>query len=196
MSVIIDIKILKDHDNDKIILEFKTLFELIKYKIEIPFIDLTMKKNGLPFLKMSTEVKKGQTEELSEEKKSIVTLKEMKAIYRKVKCFFYTHEKGIRYILGRLKISSFLWKTEVGVNDAAFTGMVSGILWIFQEQMIILLRNHAKCNEMNSKVMPHFNKEVFKTTLHCIIKVKIGYIIIAGIKFGCTLLIKEGECDG
>ncbi|MCT4618697.1 MAG: DUF2953 domain-containing protein [Marinisporobacter sp.] len=196
MSVIIDIKILKDNDNDKIILEFKTLFELIKYKIEIPFIDLTMKKNGLPFLKMSTEIKKGQAEELSEEKKSIVNLNEMKKIYKKVRCFFCTYEKEIQYICSRLKISTFLWKTDLGLKDAALTGMLSGVLWIFQEQIIILLRNNAKCNQMNSKVTPHFNKEVFKTTLHCIIKGKIGYIIIAGIKFGWTFLIKDGECDG
>ena len=78
------------------------------------------------------------------------------------------------------------------MKDAAVTGVISGILWAIKGQLITLLRNNMCCKQTNLTVVPYFNKQVFKTTLHCIIKVKIGYIIIAGIKFGYTFLIKDG----
>ncbi|QXM06070.1 DUF2953 domain-containing protein [Crassaminicella indica] len=196
ISVIIDIRILKDNKDDKIILEFKTLFSLVKYKMEIPFLDLAMKKNGSPFLKMSSEIKKGQIDESIDEKKSIISLDEMKKINNKIKRFYHSYHNVIQYMLSKIKISDFLWITEFGMKDAAITGMISGIFWAVKGYIISILRNNMNCNKTTLNIVPIFNREVFKTTLHCIIKVKIGYIIIAGIKYGYTFLIKDGECDG
>ncbi|WP_165916148.1 DUF2953 domain-containing protein [Marinisporobacter balticus] len=190
VPITISIKILKDGTNDKVILKIKTLFGLFNYKIEIPFVDLDMKKNGIPFLKLNTEVKKNE-DELIEENKTMVTFEEIKKIVKKAKYFLKYYTSPIKYVLEKMKISDFLWTTEFGIENAAVTGLLSGILWAAKSQLITIMRNNITCSKVTLKVIPKFNKESFKTTIHCIINTKIGYIIIATIKFGYTFIRKR-----
>lgn len=190
MSITVSIKILKDGANDKVILKIKTLFGLFKYKIEIPFVDLDMKNNGIPFLKLNTEVEKNE-DELIQENKTIVTFEEMKKTVRKVKYYLKHYDSAIEYVFEKMKISDFLWITEFGIGNAAVTGLLSGILWSVKSQLITIMRNNITCNKVTLNVIPKFNKESFKTTIHCIISTKIGYIIIAAIKFGYTFIRKR-----
>lgn len=195
MPVTISIKILKDNTNDKIILKSNTLFGLIKYKIEIPFVDLEMAKNKLPFIKLNTETKKNQDGPVTENK-SRITFEEMKKIKKRVEYFLKHYSNVVGYVLEKLRSRYFLWITELGIGDAAITGMISGFFWILKGELMTIVSNNIKCSKVILNVIPRFNEKIFKTTFHCIITIKMGYIIIAALKFGFIFLKKDGEVYG
>lgn len=192
VSITIQIKILKDNTNDKIVIKFKTLFNLLKYKIEIPFIDLDMKSNGIPFLKLDTEVNNNE----DKEEKSIITYKEMQKIQAKLKRFFQLYFHVLEYLRKNIKINYLLWITKFGTEDAATTAILSGFFWMIKGNLMAIIKNNMQCNEINLNVIPRFDEQIFKTMINCIISIKIGYIIIATIKFGYTFLRKGGVCNG
>ncbi|WP_168198280.1 DUF2953 domain-containing protein [Crassaminicella thermophila] len=195
-TITIQIKILKDKTNDKIILSFKTLFGILKYKIEIPFVDLNVKKNGIPFLKLDAKIKNNEDDNLVKEDESIITFKEMQRIQIKLKHFWELYFHIVNYLRKKIKIDYLLWITEFGIEDAAVTAILSGVFWMIKGNLMVIIKNNVKCNKIILNVVPQFGKQIFKTTLNCIISIKIGYIIIAAIKFGYTFLRKGGVGNG
>ncbi len=89
-----------------------------------------------------------------------------------------------------VKLDKFEWETEYGVDDAALTGTLYGLVWQLKSTVLFLLNRTVKfrCNP-SIKVYPEFNRFVFKTQLNCILKLRLGYIILIGMFFS-TMVIK------
>lgn len=194
--LLIHIKILKDKTNDEIVLSFKALFGLLRYKLEIPLVDLMLDKTGMPFLKTEVKVKNNQKGVSIEKEKASFTLKEIQKLQDKFDFFFHTYFHILNYVGEKIVIKQFLWTTKFGVGDAAVTGILSGLFWMLKSYMMTIIKNNMKCRHICLDIEPYFNKEIFKTSLDCIISIKIGYIIIAAIQFGYTFLRKGGRHDG
>ncbi|WZL74926.1 DUF2953 domain-containing protein [Clostridiaceae bacterium 35-E11] len=194
--LIIHIKILKDKTNDVIAVYFKALFGLLRYKLEVPLVDLIFNKDGKPFLKTEVEVKNNQKEQPINKGESFLTFKEIQNLQDKFNFFLNTYFDIFNDIRKEIKVKQLLWTTKFGVGDAAATGILSGVFWMMKSYIITLIKNNTKCSHISLDIEPHFNKEIFKTSLDCIISIKIGYIIIAAIQFGYTFLRKGGRNHG
>ncbi|WP_129596209.1 DUF2953 domain-containing protein [Anaerophilus nitritogenes] len=152
-------------------------------------MDFDIKKNTKPFLKIKKETNKNIGE--SQEEKSIFTMEEMKKIYKQIKYFNRLYNHVIKYLNKKIVIDDFFLEIKFGIGDAAVTGMVAGFLWMIEGQIFTLIKENMNCKEMNIKVCPNFNQQIFKMNLDCIISIKIGYIIIAALKIFYTFLIKR-----
>ncbi|WP_207642570.1 DUF2953 domain-containing protein [Inediibacterium massiliense] len=170
-------------------MNFKTFFGLFRYNMEIPFLDVDMKKNVKPFLKVRKETNEDMR--VSQEEKSILTIEEMKKIHRKIKYLNRLYNHVIEYLRTKIVMDDFFLKIEFGIGDAAVTGIISGFFWMIEGQIFTFIKENINCKEMNIKVCPNFNQQIFKMNLNCIISMKIGYIIIATIKILYTFLIKR-----
>lgn len=98
----------------------------------------------------------------------------------------------------RGKFSRFTWGTVLGLEDAALTGMATGILWGIKGTILGLLQRSYKFDRTKHHVMvlPSYNLPGWETMLDCIFTVRMGHIILGGIKgFMHTITRREDNHD-
>ena len=191
-SVIVEFQILKDKTNDKIIIHIKALFGLIQYRFEIPLLDLIHNKKGKLALEVDEEVKGEQSEDLLQEKKQLFNLFQMQEIQDRIAQLYNQYFDIANYIRKKILLRKLEWETEFGTGDAAITGILSGILWGIKGNLFTILKIHLRSHKISFNIIPYFDKELFKTYVHCIIQLKIGHAIIASIKT-LYLYFKRGD---
>lgn len=180
-SVNINLKFIKQDEKNEGIIKIKMLYGLIKFKKEINEFKVTTKKdNGDVDEELEVEMKNdsGAKKEIDTDfanvRKNIETGIEAIRKYKRV----------INYIINRVNFHKLFWKTEVGFDDAALTGLAIGIINIFKSNIFVMFNNISfSPNNIYFKVIPNFNRETLKTNIHSIFRVKLGYIIIAGLKY-------------
>lgn len=75
----------------------------------------------------------------------------------------------------------FRWVTRFGVGDPALTGLLTGVVWSIKGTVFGLLnRNMRLLREPVIRVDPDFQSFTFRTTVRCIVRVRLGDIITAG----------------
>ncbi len=176
----INIKILKDKKNDELIVKLKLLYGLIKLKFEYPLFEVDLEENKINLkIQNDTNLDRGIINE--ENNKFSVTrlaekIKEGKVILKKYK-------RLSTYIVDHTNWEYFSWVSQIGMENAACTGLLTGILDILKTNFIIYLKNiGVNFEDIKIKTIPNFDIISLNTRLNCIFNIKIGYIIIAGIK--------------
>lgn len=89
----------------------------------------------------------------------------------------------VKKLVGRMKVKQLEWKSQVGISDAAWAGILSGMLWSVKGTFagVIAAFFKLKCEPV-LHVQPDFKKTVFQTEFSCIVGFKLGHAIIAGIR--------------
>ncbi|WP_240374607.1 DUF2953 domain-containing protein [Bacillus piscicola] len=86
-------------------------------------------------------------------------------------------------LLSKVKVKKFKWNSEIGTRDAAWSGMLTGMLWSMKSSLAgagsAIFSFH--CSPI-FHVTPYFNKSVFNTDFSCMLSMRLGNAIIAGIK--------------
>lgn len=193
MPIYINIKVQRENNNDNIELKVFLLKGLIKFGIEIPFIDIILAGNK-PSVEVKEKIEEGENEKDVSENKHIITLKEIlkfieKGLHVKTTILIIT-----RYLIRKIQIIKVVWRTSIGFENAAITGVLSGGLWSVKGFILSVILNNKEIEDLKLKVIPHFNKNIFETYIDCIIKLRLVYIIIAGLK-GLKAKLKGGEVD-
>lgn len=173
--------------NEDDIIEIKLLiFNLIKFRFRIPYIDVILNRCIKPGIKAKGALK-SKDKTLSKRKETL-NFDELKIIYEKAVELLRIYERVIDYILSKIYFESIKWYTEVGLEDAAVTALSTGVLWSIKGSIMSVLSNKVSINEIQLNVRPNYNKLTFQVELDCIIRIKIANIIIAGIKAFYTLV--------
>lgn len=172
------------------------ILRIIKLKYKIPTLDLVFNEKLKPGIRLHKKIS-SKTKKISESK-SILSIENLKDSYVKFKKNFETYNKPLRYIIRKLKITYISWHTSIGVDDAAYTAVLSGLLWGIKCNIVNYLLKGKKHDEVDIYVTPNFSKPVFETDLNCIIRLQIANIIIGGVRilyilFYNTLFKKGGE---
>ncbi|WP_300299197.1 DUF2953 domain-containing protein [Anaerosolibacter sp.] len=191
-SVMVELQILKDKTNDEIVFHVKALFGLIHYKLELPLLDLVEKKDGKFSLEVDGEIESEKSKKLMQEKEQLFSLSQIQEIQDKTAKLYHQYYDVLNYIRKKVCICNLEWETEFGTGDAAVTGILSGVFWGIKGNLFTIMKHHTYAEHISFKIVPYFDKELFKTYLHCIIKLKIGYAIIATAKTA-YLYLKRGD---
>jgi len=170
-------------DNDSLKIEFKALFGLIKYKVEIPVIKIDDDSPSI--------VAKGKLESGEEEKTKkkgalkftphdlIESFKDFKLLLEHV----ISLHKIIRRFLKKVKVTELEWNTLLGTGDAALTGMVTGAAWAVKGSIIGVISSYFKLLVIPQMIVqPHFQFAVAQTSFKCMLHFRIGHAMVAGIK--------------
>lgn len=185
--------------DDEISVQVSTLLGLIKYKLSIPYLDIIMGHEEFPKLGIKTKLRLSKKDQPIKGSEDTKTFEEFKTMLQRLEDYskYLSLLKNVLYaLLQKLHIKNFRWITEIGSADAAVTGILTGILWMIKGQFLSFIKNTFQIDEVSININPHFNKLVFKTELCCIISIKIGHIINAGIKIAYLLILKGGELRG
>lgn len=169
--------------DDHIVLSFFTLKGVIKYKYEIPLIDL--ETNGIKFIKY--RIKKDETKDESSTDDGMLGFSR---IIEQFKYFrrIYSNNKAIickirDYAKGRVVISELDLKVNFGAGEAHYTGILNGVIWSLYGTAISYITNTFKVLKNNVKIKSDYSKNTLKVDLYCIFTFKLAYIIVMGLIF-------------
>jgi hypothetical protein len=170
-----------DDDNNMRIHVFM-LFDIIKLKFNIPYINIILNRNLKPGIKI---------EEKTLKKKSVFSFREIKNIYNKIKLNSKLFKEVLRYLLSKTKLDSLKWYTHIGLDDAAVTAIFVGVVYTIQFSIVSLITANIDTQDIDVKVIPSYDSSKFEVDLSCIIKIKIVNIIVTGIKILYILFLNK-----
>ncbi len=181
--ITINIKMLKDNNNDEVIINFKLLYGIIKFKLEYPLINIEVNKKNIN-LKFKEERKSKIKSNLSKDNKQSINIDKLMSQLNSAKGIFNEYKDILNYILSRINWKLLYWISEIGTNNAASTGLITGLISIIKSNLVVFMNNrNYEFEKVRMDTAPNFKKLVFRTKLNCIFSIKVGYIIIAGLKF-------------
>ncbi len=88
----------------------------------------------------------------------------------------------IKYIWNKLNIEKIEFKTIIGSIDPFISVILYGLLWNIVGNIIGYLSMYKSIEELDIDVLPVFEENRLDIKFHCIIKIKIVYIINTWIK--------------
>ncbi|KAB3532536.1 DUF2953 domain-containing protein [Alkaliphilus pronyensis] len=191
-NINIRIQFLKKNERKEIVVDIKLLYGLLKYRIEIPLVELISGDRLYSFIELNSKLEVANSDVVKKPSESFFNYNEMKLIYNKAKKIYEKYIVVKKYIFKRIKIVNFNWETELGTDDAAITGFATGLAWVFKANAINYLKRNFFLNDFNINITPAYGIEKLDTSLDCIIKLKIGYIIIVGFKIIIITLKNRG----
>lgn len=97
---------------------------------------------------------------------------------------------GAQYLV----IERLDWSSGIGLNDAMYTAISSGGLWVVKGMLVGFLSSKSRLQDINLQVEPDFNGEKVVSHLYCILKMRIVHIIL--IAFYFLVLIVRGYFNG
>lgn len=171
------------NDNDHLVITFRSLFGLLKYKINVPVIKVA---EDSPSLVVHKKAEVGNEEKDKKHEKVKFTAEEILHSIQDMQNFL-KHVSGfykiVRSFLKKVTVSRIEWITVVGVGDAAYTGMLTGAFWTAKGSLLGLVSTLMKVKTI-PKIMitPEFNQSISQTSFQCMIHFRIGHAIFAGIK--------------
>jgi len=192
-NIKIKVNFKRHDDNDMIILNITVLYGIFTYTKQIPFVDIVKGYNNVPAVEIQSN--KQYNENYKGDSKSVFNTNEIEKYIKKYKELYIKFEKLIIPFTKRLKqkviFNEIYWNTELGIDDAANTAIITGILWSVKSTMLVFISNNFNLHSKYINVVPNYNIKTFKTSINCIFTVKLGNIINVAAK---TLIvyIKDG----
>lgn len=187
--------------DDEFAFELSLWRGLVFYTFEVPVIEMKKKKArpktkpGLrwgdwllprPAFKIKAEVEGKAGRPVAEDTKDVRVPgpdRLLRLLSNAIR-LFKTHRPAILYLLGRVYLRSFQWRTEVGTGDPAQTGFLAGVAWSLKGVLlsIICRLSHRGGTRPVVQVAPVFEKACFNTTLECVFDVRIGHLFLSAFK--------------
>ncbi|MGM0874910.1 MAG: DUF2953 domain-containing protein [Bacillota bacterium] len=173
-------------DNDRFKIKFRAWFGLLRYTIDIPLVKVD---DDGPNLIVKQEQKAGseKADNKGNEKEEKVTpedllnsLNDIKEIAQHIVGL----KKIIRRFLKKIRIKKLDWHSQLGIGDAAHTGILTGAAWTIKGSVIGLMSQYMKLETRPVvTITPEFNQFCSRTKLQCIFHFRIGQAMFAGIRF-------------
>jgi len=182
LTVILDLQHIGDDDHFKIKLR---AWRFIQYTINIPLVKIDDEANII----LKQEQKPGTEESkrnVKETQKKITPEEEVKALHDVKE--FLQHiiglHKIVRRFLKKIKVKELEWHSQIGIGDAAHTGMLSGVAWSIKGSVVGLIGSYMQLQTTPAMtISPAFNVYCSRTKFKCMIQFRIGHAIFAGIQF-------------
>ncbi|WP_243291031.1 DUF2953 domain-containing protein [Bacillus sp. FJAT-47783] len=180
----ISIDLLHDGDNDHFTIKFRALFGIVRYTVNIPLVKVDTEEKEIV---MKEETSIGSEGNNGKKKRKRITppdildrIHDMKELANHV---IHLH-KIVRQFLQNVYIEKFYWHTCIGTGDAAEAGMISGVAWSIKGIVLQWISRYMKLKKKPLvSITPDFYHPVSKTSLTCMIHFRLGYAMLAGLRF-------------
>jgi len=184
-TIKINLLLMKDGEDDHIEVNAQAFYGLIKYQKKFPFIDMINDKKNLFEAHINTSATVGNIDIPVGEKKdkALIDYDEIKYYKNKIEEVYKVYNNTINYIRKKLLFEKLNWDTKIGTGDAAETAIITGLFWAVKSSILSVFNSKLRLNDIGVNITPVYETAQLKTRLDCIISLKVGYIIIACIKF-------------
>ncbi|WP_273122824.1 DUF2953 domain-containing protein [Bacillus weihaiensis] len=172
-------------DQDHINIHLRAWNGLIKYTITLPFLKVDDEANII--VKQEHQIGEENSKNKVKDKKNKITpeeeVKALKDMNELLEHVVGLH-KIVRRFLKKIKIKKFEWHSQIGIGDAAHTGLITGVAWTIKGATLGLVSDYMKLQTTPTiTITPEFNQICSRTKLQCIFQFRIGQAILAGIQF-------------
>lgn len=190
INLYIAINIRRCGKDDSISIRVSMLSNFVNYNIKIPVIEFTS-KDGLILLEsvIDTNKEKIKTHPKREKRflKNVVKIyltqpRRLRKLMRTIRRYSRKYRKFMTQLFVNIYCEKLYWKTTIGLEDAALTGLGSGLLWAMKGLIVAILHNRIKvaCRpEIN--VVPVFGHNHFEIDFSCIFRIRLGNVITATV---------------
>lgn len=185
---------IRETENDHLSVQIVAIYGLVKYKMEVPYIDFKGLWKGISFKAEETDMNRpSRVEDVKERltlEKITKQLKQLRRLIDHVRGF----DDWLWSTLSHVKCTQIQWTTRVGLDDAADTAVAVGALWALKTTLLGLIFRRIRLEARpRLAVEPQYNQAVFSTVVLCIAEIRLGYAMIAGLLFIVRILrAKEG----
>lgn len=179
-NVKVNILLNKERKNDFIQIKISLFFGLINLTKKIPLIKFESFEEGIKFKSETdgTGIHTNKKDRITPEK-AAKWEKDYRYMIKNIKNFYRTTEKLLKHVY----IEQFKWESNFGTGDAMNTGILTGVIWGIKGISLGIISNFMILHTKPTiSVTPIYDKQVFKSRLECIIKVRLGHVILTGIK--------------
>lgn len=182
-SIHIRVHYTRQRDNDNLIFDLRALFGIYRHRYKIPIVQFSEASKGLV---LQTEQVNVKTNEKTSAKKEKITYERVVEFYKNAKllvanAFHFTD--WLRHTLKRVRCVKFRWCTEIGVDDAAQTGLLTGVVWGVKTSILGLIFNRITMDaKPQIAVNPQYNHPQFTTDLFAEAKISVFFALSAGIQ--------------
>ncbi|NLY43828.1 MAG: DUF2953 domain-containing protein [Clostridiaceae bacterium] len=143
-----------------------------RLKIKIPLFDFHNKK-GSKLFKNKKNIKEQQLpNSFSQFKEDIIRFFSNYPIYRKV------FNSTMGYLRKKVICNELIFQLDIGMDDAALTGIISGMLWGTVYNVLAFFDRFFIIKKTDIKILPFFNDAVFNVKFYCIFTFRVVHIII------------------
>lgn len=171
----------KHNEDIKITLGLKTLYGLVDIITEIPVLKLTF-ENGKPALKYKVEVADRERSRLLAGFTKLLSIEEGEGLYSIYKNNKEIISSPLKYLAKKISVRNLYLKLGMGTGEAASTGVLYGTAWIVMGNIMAFTGSHVSIKEPRIIIVPVFGSVHLSLDFNCIISIKTGHIINAGIR--------------
>ena len=191
----VEVHFTRKGEDDYLKLQVSMVRGLFRFKTEVPAVDV-----GRYLLRPVLKVKAGaegsvsgasvKTGRVMKIPLTLDKLRKLPIYINKALELVDRYKKTLLKLLKKIRFHYLHWTTDIGLGDPADTGIAAGLLWGVKGFLYGLFQNYAGTTGENPKfvVRPCFNAACFRLDFHCIFDMRIGHIIIAGLKIVKTRL--------
>lgn len=185
IKAVVDFRYIKNEKEDHLNISMKALYGLWKFTITLPAFQLNWDEG--PELEIEQKTQPG-TGSIIKGKQRIRFRFWRGGFFNRL----WPQIPGILLKLEKIKHNfyrgihcTFLnWHFEIGFPDPVKTALYTGSLWAITGTFLARLYRQVTMDtdHPHIQIIPQFQKPGFSCEIHCIFKLRMGHIIIAGIK--------------
>ncbi|MDD3654764.1 MAG: DUF2953 domain-containing protein [Desulfotomaculaceae bacterium] len=175
--------------NDYLVIGFSVWCGLIYYQFKLPAVKLKQeKKQPQIFFRARPEGREWWILDKGKKSMPLSLSKILNSISKSIK-IWRMYRTAIDYLLDNVKLRRLTWRTELGTGDPAQTGLLTGLAWGVKGFILTVIYRLLTPGGARPEVeiAPSFQKACFKTAFDCVFEVRLGYLLITGLK---ALVIK------
>ncbi|MCZ8520588.1 MULTISPECIES: DUF2953 domain-containing protein [Paenibacillus] len=179
--------------DDEISAYAKALFGIVHLKFSIPLIRFKNLQEGL---EIHAEQVNENAERLVGEQRQKIGPDKIKDAYENImtllqNCFHFN--EWLRNMLCHVRCTRMEWRTSVGIGDAAETAFLAGALWGVKTSILGLLFRFIPLQaQPKLAVIPAFNQKVILVEGVCGFRVRMWYVLSAGVQLLLRILRIKG----
>lgn len=188
VPVRINIFFIRKNKNDFFSIRVNTFFSLIRFNVEIPVLQQQTPLD----LTLAAEVKAGQDATVHEETKEVSLLDINWAKVQEVLDYVRKNRRALwfmlRFFSRAMTVERLVLKVHAGMDDAAVTGLITGLYWTLVGTFTTLAQQWLTLKEQPViGVTPDFSPNpMFAVRFDTTISFRIGHFTIGGFLFLVT----------
>ncbi len=176
------------NEDDEIAIRLGFAYGFGQLKIEVSLLNWRLQKFW-PALEMFSQVVGDESPPEKEVVKNIVPgWDQLYRAYRLMTFFGLSVQDYFQlsgWFLRRIKCRALKWRTVIGLENPAATGIAVGMIWGLKSTLYAKLQRQVQLEPVQSldiKVFPDFQHQRLQLDFNCIFDFRLGHIIIAGIR--------------
>ncbi|MBO8165011.1 MAG: DUF2953 domain-containing protein [Brevibacillus sp.] len=169
-------------DNDYVNIQVSAWFRLVRFSYELPVMKLlTGRAGSAVFADVKREM--GQKQKDSQKKITYPDVKTMLKKYKQFQRRVLDLRETMKWMMRKIRCEQIEWHTRLGFGEAASTGALTGLVWGIKSALVTSISHYITLRTVpRLSVQPVWNGEVIQTQFRCILRFRLGYAMVAGVR--------------